>query len=251
MNDLRDRQKELLGMIVETYVETVNPVGSQTVAKRCRNTLSSATIRNEMHELEEQDYITHPHTSAGRVPTDKGYRYYVDHLMPPAGLEPRDIQFIVQEYREGAADIEALIECTSRILATISEQASFIIFPEGFPQAVVPKLLVEGSGNILQHPEFQDWDKSRKLFKALEAKELFLNLARSGMERGGLRVYIGGEHRWRDVWDCSFVMAEYRAGRDCAGVLGILGPRRMAYGRMVPLVDYVAHHFGEMLEPWV
>ena len=94
MNELKKRQKEVLGLIVETYIQTVNPVGSKIIAKGFGDEFSPATIRNEMHGLETLDYIMHPHTSAGRVPTDKGYRYYVDHLISDSQVDQRQVEFI-------------------------------------------------------------------------------------------------------------------------------------------------------------
>ncbi len=344
MNILRERQKELLGMIVDTYVETVNPVGSGTIAKRFRKALSPATIRNEMHGLEEREFITHPHTSAGRIPTDKGYRYYVDHLMPAPRVTSRETAFILNEYRKRMDNMETLIERTSRILSTLSEQAGFIVFPSfeesvlkrleitplgshhllvvwvtrngfiqdrvidmkeeipeeelarlnsflnqelsglvlseikprlsaklktakdslrslyetavsivsaGFPQAAQKKLSIEGSGNILQQPEFQDWDKSKRLFRTLEAKSSLLNVIESGPNTGRVTIHIGIEHQCQDLWDCSVITAQYFVDDRKLGVLGILGPRRMPYGRVVSLVDYVSRCFGEALEQWL
>jgi len=343
MDPLKERQKELLGMIVDTYVETVNPVGSHTIAKRYRNAFSPATIRNEMRDLEELEYLTHPHTSAGRIPTDRGYRYYVDHLMQEAKMNARDVKFIAQEYRERMGNMETLIERTSKILSTLSAQAGFVMFPlfqemvlkrveltplgrqhllvvwvashgfvqdrvidmgeeisaselerlKGFlnrelcglvldevkphvlkklegardslkflyqmahrivsstlPTAVPRKLLMEGSGNILRQPEFEDWEKSRRLFKILEAKESLLELVQAQGSREGVQIHIGLEHQCQDIWDCSFVTAEYRLHQKPVGLLGILGPRRMTYNRMVSLVHYVSNCVEEALAQW-
>ena len=129
MEDLKERQKEVLRIIVSTYVKSVNPVGSRTIAKSYKNELSPATIRNEMHDLEERDYIKQPHTSAGRVPTDKGYRYYVDHLMPEPKVPPHVASLVAREYRDRIDNIETLIERTSKILSTLSEQAGLVVFP--------------------------------------------------------------------------------------------------------------------------
>ena len=248
MDHLKDRQKEVLGMIVDTYVETVSPVGSQTIARCYRNTLSPATIRNEMQELEELDYITHPHTSAGRVPTDKGYRYYVDHLMAPKVREC-DIKLITQEYQDPTENMEKLVERTSKILSLVSEQVSFVICSG--EELAFQRVALTGLANILGQPEFHDWEKSKRLFQTLDAKEIFFNLTRPMIHEKGPRIYIGEEHRCRDIWDCSIVTSEYWVGEKQVGVLGILGPRRMPYARMVSLVDYVADRFEEMLEQWL
>ena len=341
MDDLKDRQKEVLKFIVATYVKSVSPVGSRTIAKYYQNELSPATIRNEMHDLEERDYIRQPHTSAGRVPTDKGYRYYVDHLIVEAKIAPHVASLVAREYRNRVENIENLVERTSRILSTLSEQAGLVTFPafedlvlkrieltslgarrllvvwvtdngliqnrvidmkeeipdeelirikrflnqelegmllnqirpclgeklerardairalcetarfivfESFPKTDEKRLSIEGSRYILEQPEFQDWEKSRRLFKTIESKESLVDLVGKIPERQGVRVQIGVEHHCNDIWDCSFVTAQYRVHQRPVGTLGILGPRRMQYDRIISLVDFVSRRFGEALE---
>ncbi len=346
MDDLKERQKEVLRIIVSTYVKSVSPVGSRTIAKHYRNELSPATIRNEMHDLEERDYIKQPHTSAGRVPTDKGYRYFVDHLMSEPKVPPHVAALVAREYRDRMDNVEALIERTSKILSTLSEQAGLVIFPtfeglvlkrleltslgrqhllvvwvtnngfvqnrvidmkeeipeeelarinrflnqelkgllleevqpyltkkleevqdsfrtlcqmarsivsESFPKTEQRRLSVEGSRYILEQPEFQNWEKSCRLFKTLETKEFLADLVeeRLGEQHSGVRVKIGLEHHCEDIWDCSFVTAQYRVNQRIVGTLGILGPRRMEYDKIISLVDFVSRRFGEALEQWL
>src|SRR3989338_6949488 len=241
-----------------------------------------------MHDLEEQAYITQPHTSAGRVPTDKGYRYYVDHLMPEPKVAPHVAALVAREYRERIDNIETLIERTSKIISTLSEQASLIVFPtfeelilkrielaslgrqhllvvwvtdsglvqnqvmdmkedipveelarisrflnqeltgmllaevrpylvenlqrtqdslltlyqmahpivsESFPKTKQKRMAVEGSHYILEQPEFQDWEKSRRLFTMLETKGVLSDLVCGDSNCPGVRVQIGLEHQ--------------------------------------------------------
>ncbi len=346
MEDLKERQKEVLRIIVSTYVKSVNPVGSRTIAQHYRNELSPATIRNEMHDLEERDYIQQPHTSAGRVPTDKGYRYFVDHLMSESKVPPHVAALVAREYRNQMDNVETLIERTSQILSTLSEQAGLVIFPtfeglvlkrleltslgrqhllvvwvtdngfvqnrvinmkeeipeeeltritrflnqelkgllleevqphlakkleevqdslraichmarsiviESFPKTEQRRLSVEGSRYILEQPEFQNWEKSRQLFKTLETREFLADLVeeRLGEQSSGVQVKIGLEHHCEDIWDCSFVTAHYRVNQRTVGTLGILGPRRMEYDKIISLVDFVSRRFGEALEQWL
>ena len=344
MKDLKERQKEVLKIIISTYVKTINPVGSRTIAKHYRNELSPATIRNEMHDLEEQDFIRQPHTSAGRVPTDKGYRYYVDHLLPETKVPPHVATLVAREYRNRMDNIETLIERTSKILSSLSEHAGLVVFPaleglalkrieltalsrehllvvwvtdngfvqnriidmkeeipegelvrinrflnqelsgmlleqiqpyiteklkqahdslralyqtvnaivlESFPRAEHKRLSMEGSRYILDQPEFQDWEKSRRLFKALETKEFLADLVEGYSREPGVQVRIGLEHHCQDIWDCSFVTAQYRVNQRTVGTIGILGPRRMEYEKIISLVDFVSRRFGEALEQWL
>ena len=344
MEDLKERQQEVLRIIISTYVKTVNPVGSRTIARHYRNELSPATIRNEMHDLEERDYIRQPHTSAGRVPTDKGYRYYVDHLLSETKVPPHVATLVAREYRNRMDNVETLIECTSKILSTLSEHAGLVVFPtlegltlkrveltflspqhlltvwvthngfvqnrvidmkeeipeeelvrinrflnqelegmlleqvqpylveklarahdslrtlyqmansivfESFPKTEHKRLSVEGSRYILEQPEFQDWEKSRGLFRTLETKEFLADLVERHSHEPGVQVKIGLEHHCKDIWDCSFVTAQYRVSQRTVGTIGVLGPRRMDYEKMISLVDFISRRFGEALEQWL
>ncbi|MBI4358266.1 MAG: heat-inducible transcription repressor HrcA [Candidatus Omnitrophica bacterium] len=344
MSELTERQKDILGIIVGSYVKTICPVGSRAIAKSYRQELSPATVRNEMHDLEEEGYIKQPHTSAGRVPTDRGYRYFVDHLIAKEKLGPHVAALVAREYREHMDNIETLIERTSKILSTLSEQAGLVVFPafeglvlkrieltllgndrllvvwvtengfvqdriidmkeeipgeelirmnqflneelrgmllaevksyvlsklaqagdslrvlyrtaldiirDGFPKVEQRRLALEGSRYILEQPEFHDWQKSRLLFKTLEARDSLMDLVQGNRDREGVQVRIGFEHHCEDIWDCSVVTTRYRVKDRTVGTLGILGPRRMEYGKVIPLVDFVGRRFGEVLEQWL
>ena len=121
---------------------------------------------------------------------------------------------------------------------------------EGFPMSQERKLSVEGSRYVLGQPEFHDWEKSRRLFKALEGQQVLLDLLQGDLEREGVQVHIGFEHNCEEIQDCSFVTARYQVNDRSVGGLGILGPKRMPYERIISLVDYVARRFGEALEHW-
>ncbi|MCM8784160.1 MAG: heat-inducible transcriptional repressor HrcA [Candidatus Omnitrophica bacterium] len=127
--DLRSRKEKILGTIVETYIEEAKPVGSRTIARKLRFKFSPATIRNIMADLEEEGYIMHPYTSAGRIPTDKGYRYYVDNLMPLEELTPQEKKEIMREYSTSKGDISTFMDKTSRLLARLSEEAGIVVYP--------------------------------------------------------------------------------------------------------------------------
>jgi len=343
VNELTHRQRAVLGIVVATHVKTGRPVGSEALAEYYEEALSPATIRNVLHELEELQFISQPYHSAGRVPTDKGYRCYVDDLMSRDQIEPHVASIVAREYRSPCDNIESLLERTATILSDLSVQAGLIMFPDfealvlkrveltwlgrshllvvwvtesGFVQnrvietkadipdkelgrlsgfltqeldgmlldEVLPyldrkakevtdarytlyqtgrallsevfhthrgrKLSVDGSRHILEQPEFQNLEKSRRLFHVLERGEILLDLLRADLEREGVQVHIGVEHNCSDIWDCSFVTARYQLNRRTIGTLGVMGPRRMQYGRIVPLVDYVARRLGETLEKW-
>jgi heat-inducible transcriptional repressor len=341
--NLTRRQRDLLGVIVATHVKTGKPVGSGTLAKHCEGEVSSATIRNEMHLLEELDLVTQPHTSAGRAPTDKGYRYYVDHLMLEQNLAPHVASVVAREYRSECENIESLVSRTSRLLSDFSAQVGFVTFPDfgslvlkrielswvkqghllvvlvagnGFvqnrviqtdqnipmedlqrisrflnqalegifldevsqyldryvdeqgegpkhlyrvarsivleflPRELQRKISLEGSRHVFEQPEFRSAEKSKRLFRALEEREPLLDLIETDMNRDGVQVHIGLENECEDIQDCSFVVTRYRLNQRTVGGLGVIGPRRMPYGDIVSLVDFVSRRLGEALEQW-
>lgn len=131
MSPLSERKKRILSAVVVNYIQTAEPVGSRTVARSYRIGLSSATIRNEMADLEEMDYLEQPHTSAGRIPSQKGYRYYVDHLMDPGELSDDEELAISRSFGlEKMREIEQIIVSAARVLSTITNQTSLIMGPQ-------------------------------------------------------------------------------------------------------------------------
>ena len=135
MTELDERKAAVLRAIVEQYVDTAQPVGSQTVTSTTGLGVSAATVRNEMSLLEREGYIAQPHTSAGRVPTDRGYRYYVDHLAGTGQLPPVERRRIVQFFSSATLAMDQLLAQTSQLLAGVSAHAAVVVGPE--PQAVV------------------------------------------------------------------------------------------------------------------
>lgn len=199
MDQLKQRQQEVLGMIVDTYVKTINPVGSRTIARHFREELSPATIRNEMQDLEALDYITHPHTSAGRVPTNKGYRYYVDHLLSSPGIDPRHAEWINQELLKQIDNVETLIERTSKILSTLSEYAAIVSFPS-FEELILKRVELTPIGRqsvlivwVAENGFVQDRviDMHEELLEEdIEHLNRFLNQELKGILLSGVKTYL-------------------------------------------------------------
>src|SRR3989338_6216829 len=129
VTDFEQRRKEILGLIIEAYVLSASPVGSELVSKKLRSSLSSATIRNIMVELEKSGYLEQPHTSAGRVQTDRGYRFYVDAVMDTAHLSPDELRQIEVLIQPPELDVEQLLQRASGVLAGMTEQAAFAVSP--------------------------------------------------------------------------------------------------------------------------
>ncbi|MBO8128540.1 MAG: heat-inducible transcription repressor HrcA [Peptococcaceae bacterium] len=127
--DLDERKKKILRAIVQDFIMTAEPVGSRTIARKYNFGVSPATIRNEMADLEEMGYLEQPHTSSGRIPSNQGYRYYVDHLMEPASLDEAEKQLIRVSYRDKVKEISEVIRNTGKLLAQLTNYAALVVTP--------------------------------------------------------------------------------------------------------------------------
>lgn len=331
MNDkdqLDGRKITILKAIIKTYLETGEPVGSRTISKYTDLNLSSATIRNEMSDLEELGYIVQPHTSAGRIPSDKGYRFYVDQIMQEKEEEVTEIKDLMLKRVDR---VELLLKQMARILAQNTNYAALISAPQyhrnklkfiqlsrvddgkllvvivvegnmikntmipisqqlsdegllnlnillnnalngltieeinldvisklkgdaGNHSQVVDLVLNEvaeaikageedlqiytsGATNIFKYPELSDGDKASRLIDTLEHKEVlqeFVAEVNSGTEEeAGIQVYIGDESPVQSMKDCSVVTANYDLGGGLRGTIGIIGPKRMDYEKVL------------------
>lgn len=330
MNDrdrLDDRKVTILKAIIKTYLETGEPVGSRTISKYTDLNLSSATIRNEMSDLEELGYIMQPHTSAGRIPSDKGYRFYVDQIMQEKEDEVTEIKDMMLKRVDR---VELLLKQMARLLAQNTNYAAMISAPQyhhnklkfiqlsrmdekkllvvivvegniikntmisihkelddeellnlnillnsalngltieeinldvisrlksqaGSHREVVDQVLTEvaaairaddedlqiytsGATNIFKYPELSEGEKASQLIGALEQKELLQELVEdvNSQDNGlGIQVYIGDEAPVQTMKDCSIVTANYELGEGLRGTIGIIGPKRMDYEKVL------------------
>lgn len=332
---LDDRKSRVLRAVIEDYIETAEPVGSRTIARKHRLGVSPATIRNEMADLEETGYLEQPHVSAGRIPSDKGYRFYVDALMEPMKYTLEQYRSVCDEMMKHYREMERLVQEAGRLLASLTQSAAIVVAPPieqlafqhvqlipvderdvlvvlvlnpnvvknkivrtdrafsseellqlsaGLNQKlrgvtyrdlgptvlreviaefgeigqVMVELLVKclaadrddqvyssGMTHILNQPEFRDVEKAKLLLEALEQKEIWLDLL--GDDMHGVRVTIGKEHPYADIQDCSLVTANYYVGGHVVGSVGVIGPTRMEYARMVAMVELIASTLSELL----
>lgn len=325
--ELDERKRKILNAIIKTYLETGEPVGSRTISKYTDLNLSSATIRNEMSDLEDMGYIIQPHTSAGRIPSDKGYRLYVDDMLKDKNNEVREMK---EKLIEKADKLEVILENAAKLLASDTNYTSMITKPkykkhvvkflqlsdfdiqkllmvlvldnnlvkhriidvpveldkemvlklnivlntflqglgiEGINISVIQKLkqqageykeLVElvldeiakiideedqlqiytsGATNILKYPELSDNNKASEILHTLEEKNMLSRLITDKMdsdtEETGIQVYIGNESSIESMKDCSLVTATYKLEDGVYGKVGIIGPKRMDYEKVV------------------
>ena len=325
--ELDERKKKILQAVIRNYLETGEPVGSRTISKYTDLNLSSATIRNEMSDLEEMGYILQPHTSAGRIPSDKGYRFYVDTMLGEREREVEELKGLLLEKDE---KMDTLLKRVARVLATNTNYAAMITTPQyqrnklkfiqlskvdghqllavvvvegnvikntmlqveedlddatllklnillnthlnglsideinlamisamkqqagvhsGIVSGVIDavaeairsdedlKIYTSGTNNILKYPELTDnREKASELINVFEEKKALGELVQDSLseESGtGIQVYIGNETPVQSMKDCSVVTATYELGEGMRGTIGIIGPKRMDYDKVI------------------
>lgn len=322
---LDERKTKILQAIIKNYLETGEPVGSRTISKDTDLNLSSATIRNEMSDLEEMGYIIQPHTSAGRIPSDKGYRFYVDTLMEAKEREVAEVKDMLLERQD---KLEDMLKAVVKVLARDTQYATMITAPtthlnklkfvqlsrvdsehllavvvidgniirnriidvyediddetllklnmllntqlgglaiEEINLSMVAKMkqqagihsdviggvideviatlsedknlevYTSGTNNIFKYPELADNENASRLISAFEEKDVLGDIIQTDTisEETGIQVYIGGENKVQSMQDCSVVTAVYDLGDGMKGTIGIVGPKRMDYDKVV------------------
>ena len=230
--DYNSRQKEILRKTIEYYLETAQPVSSEALIDNLDFDLSSATIRNVLKDLEKQGYLTHPHTSSGRVPTDSGYRFYINDLMLKQELslnEKDTLERFFNSYLEMKKDV---LENASRIISDFTHYVGIVT------QEEQNRIYYCGWSYLLEQPEFRDFDTIRSIFRALEEDRL-LELMNRQMDRT-TKVIIGEECDCLEMNNCSLVIRECKGSRAKSERLAVLGPKRMAYSRVIPMMDYLS-----------
>lgn len=334
-----ERKKKVLLAIVKDFISTAEPVGSRTIARKYKIGVSPATIRNEMADLEEMGYIEQPHTSAGRIPSDSGYRYYVDCLMEKETLGEAEKEYIRQRFSKRMRDMQEVINTSAQLLSEMSNYTSLImgpyqktdrikqvallpiatdkallvavsqsnivsnylidippslseadlervaqvwnsrfkgvavtdigqevlndIYQELYAYRRVVQAIVEvlagksgkdagpvslsGTLKILNQPEFKDLDKVRGILELLESPDVIKKIL-SDTPQGGLAIKIGSENRLEGINECSVVTATYVVDGELMGHIGILGPTRMDYAKVVTLVEEFARQLREAIQ---
>lgn len=229
---MTERQGKILAAIVEQYAEVAVPVGSVTLAKLFG--VSSATIRSEMSRLEEMGYIAQPHTSAGRVPTDSGYRWYVNQIDHPANQPAVDRSARAIDTRvRNAGQPEAAIQSAVGSLVELTHNAGLA--------TIGNNLYVRGLANLFNQPEMMDFGSAREVAVLLDNLEPWL---REAAPNRPLSVFIGQENPIGKSSGCTLVISRFRSPFSDQSYIGVLGPTRQDYRQVMNLV----HHTGHMLE---
>lgn len=339
-NALTERECDILHAVVSSYITTAEPVGSRTVVKRFDMDLSAATVRNVMADLEELGYLEQVHTSSGRVPTDSGYRYYVDCLMRTQALTLAERRRIEREFSQKLEDVDGLLRHTSHLLALVSHQAGlaeapdasrarvqrFELVPIGenrmavlmvdnfgvvrsmsatlsapvesrhveslnnflnqnfhgveigalsesvrtklgevldeqrtlaqsaievldlMPQRQEKRLFLEGAVQLFEQPEFQRVEQAREVFTLLDEHDRLISLLRKAVSEGdGRAIFISRHDDNMGVEGIGVVASSYSVDGRPAGLIGVLGPRRMPYPKLTSMVQYTADMVGRLL----
>ena len=240
---MSSRRLEILRAIVDEYVATQEPVGSKAIAERHGLGISPATIRNEMAVLEDEGLITQPHTSAGRIPTDLGYRVFVDKLATVKPLSPAERRAI-ETFLDEANNLEQLMRRSAKLLADITKQVAVITYPIIGENTGSEKMAISGTANLARSGE----DLGLTLSPILEALEEQVVLMRLLDEANStVHVRIGREQIETNLQTISLVSVGYGANSAQLGAVGVLGPTRMDYAGSIAAVDAVARYVGRFL----
>lgn len=225
----------MLRLVVNDYIRTGEPVGSAAVARRHKLPVSAATVRNDMAALEENGYLNHPHTSAGRIPTDAGYRFYVDAIPRWPRLHDTKRRAIDSFFGVPATDPDEVVRGTAVLLSRLTHYGA-VAQPPGSPHVILT-----GAANIASEEAFERRETVRQLLELLEQEEEMLRLLHSLSEEGEVAVRIGGENPFAAMREASVVVSPYRRGPDRVGVIAVIGPTRMEYPGAMSAVRAVSH----------
>ncbi len=232
-SDIQLRKDRVLAIVVHQYIKTVSPVGSQYITDEYNLDVSPATVRNILAELEEEGYLSHPHTSAGRMPTSRGYRYYVDHLMNEIELLEKEKKQIETEYKRYRNQLELLMESASQIISDLTHYTT-IVSVDGWDS----KIILKGTSYVVDYPQEANLLKIQAILRILEEKEKLLELINRDLEKK-INVYIGHELALKEIDGCSLAVSQFESN-GVAGRIAVLGPTRMQYDRVVSTLEYVS-----------
>jgi transcriptional regulator of heat shock response len=238
---MNTRQRQVLSAIVELYTKTAIPVGSQALLEHFQFPVSSATLRNDMVELEEEGYLYQPHTSAGRIPTDTGYRFYVEEMMGDEDLSREDQRRLQKELLIMKAKQARTGRSTAKLLSALSGNlaVSGLIDKEEFYDF--------GMKELMEKPEFQEIDELCRLVETLDSLDEKLDGIMLKLKDGETHIFIGDENPIKEISNCSMVVAPYQDKDGERGVLAIIGPKRMDYAKNKSLIEYMKRLLGSSL----
>lgn len=235
---MNSRQEKILAAVIEEYTQTAIPVGSQVLAGKYKLAVSPATIRNDMMALEEEGYLYQPHISAGRIPTDAGYRYFVEEVMKDKELSKEEQQKLQKEFLKLKAQNTRLTRTTAKLLSHMSGNfaISGMLEKDEFSDF--------GMRELMEQPEFQELDEACRLVEALDyLDEKFERLVKD-LKNGETKIFIGKENPINEISNCSMMLSPYQLKTGEKGILAIIGPKRMKYAKNKSMLEYVKKLLG-------
>lgn len=340
IDELTERRRRVLNIVIQEYVQNAQPVGSNTIIQNYDLGVSAATVRNDLAYLEQQGLLTHPHTSAGRVPTDTGYRFFVQFLLTDSELPAEERKAIRVQFQQARQELDQWLRVSTAVLARTSQSAALATAPRGarsrykhlelvgihdtkvllvlvlqdgtvkqqlldldepmeqrelslvsnelndlFARADVNAITAiygrltpfahqvailiseimeridnqlsgqiyrDGLAQVLEAPEFAGGEDVRKIVRVFEQRSLLEQILgdyhNDNTEPNNIQVFIAGEGRYADLQDISLVIGRYGITDRATGVIGVVGPLRMPYGRTISAVRFVSGLMSEMVE---
>ncbi len=338
---LNERSQNILEAIIEDYIASAEPVGSRAITRRHEFNLSPASVRNVMADLEDMGFLCSPHTSAGRIPTEKGYQYYIDSLLKIRDLSHKEKQNLRKSYRFQGMKMEDVMQEVGRVLSGLSKYTGLVMAPKfsstvfrqiefvrlskgrllviyvsetglvqnkvidadptltahvleqisnylnselnglsiqevrtkltrelqedrvlydqmrkqalslscaALQDEVENQVYISGTSLMLEQPEFASPQQMKRLIQTLESKKLLIELLDRSQSAQGVQIFIGSESSHIDLEGCSLITSNFSNQKGAIGSLGVIGPVRMDYSQVIPIVDFTAQLVSRILE---
>jgi len=243
MENLTERRKELLRIIIDEYIETAEPVGSETLVSKYNLDVSPATVRNEMVALTNAGYLKQPHTSAGRIPTSAGLKFYIEGLMKETNLPVRDEVTIKESLWENRFQFHRLLRSAAKELAEKTNSLAIAYSEEG-------DVYYAGTSHMLEMPEFYDIDLTRSVLELIDRQEALSEIFDRAVGNSPVQVLLGDELGQSYLEYCGIVYSPFGSGKKNAGIIAVLGPSRMQFNRVIPTVRYFGDLLTEFSKGW-
>ncbi len=241
---ITSRQAQLLRIIIEEYVKSTEAVGSEAMVAKYNLGVSPATVRNEMAALTHEGYLEQLHTSAGRVPTPLGFRYYLSELMEEQAIPVIAEVAIKQRLWQERHEIENLLRSAALALAEETREMSIAITDTG-------KVYSAGAAYVLDHPEFYDIDLTRSVLALIDQYDTLVSIFNTGQsDPSRVNVLVGAETGLPYLAPCSVVYRHFDLGRGRVGTLGVIGPARLNYPTVIPTIRYFSDLMNELARSW-
>ena len=238
--DLTPRQVEILKAIIEEYITTAESVGSETLDKKYNLGVSPATIRNEMVRLTEMKLLKQPHTSSGRAPTPDALRFYVDVLMKPRHMSLTEEMSVKEKIWDVRAEVDKVLREATKALAFKTKTLAITTTGDG-------DLYYAGVGNILDMPEFYDYELTHSLFDTIEQFDYWWKLLEGHEDQ--LVILLGDELGEKMLSQCGYIYNKFETPH-VKGAIGVVGPFRLDYPAIVPVVRYMGNLISELGINW-